>query len=171
MSDTNITPLRPKAKDATGAQRQAKYRKKRKPVVTVASAPPAVAHPILTPSPQKGRDIAPVTAPRNGSTIDVAAYTAAIALAGAAAFFSVKGMVTLFRVHPSPSSAWRQPWRAPSSSPLGGLPGGGEQRHGSGGASWLPWSQASVSSMPRASMRREGRSDVRHRDARCCPRR
>ena len=33
---------------------------------------------------------------RNGGAIDVAAYTAAIALAGAAAFFSVKGMVTLF---------------------------------------------------------------------------
>jgi|GEM_PF-3921445 hypothetical protein len=34
MTD-NITELRPKAKDATGAQRQARYRKKRKPVVTV----------------------------------------------------------------------------------------------------------------------------------------
>jgi uncharacterized coiled-coil protein SlyX len=97
MTETNITPLRPKAKDATGAQRQARYRKKRKPVVTVPaiSAPPAVAHPTAAPLPA-GRDIAPVTALRNGSTIDVAAYAAAVALAGAAAFFSVKGMVTLF---------------------------------------------------------------------------
>src|SRR5258708_33658328 len=92
----NITPLRPKAKDATGAQRQARYRKKRKPVVTPrTSAPPAVAHPTALP-PLTGRDIAPVTAPRNGSTIDFAAYTAAIALAGAAAWFSIRGMVVLF---------------------------------------------------------------------------
>jgi len=34
--------------------------------------------------------------PGNSATIDLAAYTAAVALAGAAAFFSVKGMVTLF---------------------------------------------------------------------------
>jgi hypothetical protein len=103
MTD-NITELRPKAKDATGAQRQARYRKKRKAIVTVPSAPPAVAHPTPITHPQAGRDIlrSPDLAssnrdvPRNGAAVDVAAYTAAIALAGAAAFFSVKGMVTLF---------------------------------------------------------------------------
>jgi hypothetical protein len=99
MTDTNVTELRPKGAkaDPTNAARQARYRKKRKPVVTmpaISATPAPIAHP--TPPPQAGRDIPPVTAPRNGSTIDFAAYTAAVALAGAAAFFSVKGMVTLF---------------------------------------------------------------------------
>lgn len=85
MTD-NITALRPKAKDATGAQRQRRFRNKKKPVVTVLSAPPAIAHPTPT----------PVVTRNGGATIDVAAYTAAVALAGAAAFFSVKGMITLF---------------------------------------------------------------------------
>jgi hypothetical protein len=103
---TNITPLRPKpkAKDATGAQRQAKFRKRRKAVVTVAPsrgsaaellAPPAQIT-LPTPPPNAGRDIPPVTAPRNGASIDVAAYTAAIGLAGAAAYFSIRGMCVLF---------------------------------------------------------------------------
>jgi hypothetical protein len=96
MTD-NITELRPKAKDATGAQRQARYRKKRKPVVTVASAPPAVAHPIPTPPPQAGRDIAPVTAPRNGGAgITLATLTAALAVATVSAGFSITGMTAIF---------------------------------------------------------------------------
>jgi hypothetical protein len=96
MTD-NITELRPKAKDPTGAQRQARYRKKRKPVVTVASAPPAVAHPIPTPPPQAGRDIAPVTAPRNGGAgITLATLTAALALATVSAGFSITGMTAIF---------------------------------------------------------------------------
>ncbi len=37
-----------------------------------------------------------VTVPRNGTAIDVAAYVTAIALAGAAAWFSIRGMVVLF---------------------------------------------------------------------------
>jgi hypothetical protein len=92
MTDTNIAQLRPKPKDATNAARQARYRKKRKEVVTartISAAPPApitVTTTIAKPAP----------VPRNGAGIDLAAYTAAIALAGAAAFFSVKGMVTLF---------------------------------------------------------------------------
>ena len=92
----NITPLRPKAKDATGATRQARFRKKRKGIVTVqrgsAVVPPG-APPIAipTPPPQAGKVDIPV-APRNGgATIDVAAYTAAIGLAGAAAYFSIRG--------------------------------------------------------------------------------
>jgi hypothetical protein len=39
---------------------------------------------------------------RHGAAIDVAAYTAAVALAGAAAFFSIKGMVVLFPGSPVP---------------------------------------------------------------------
>jgi hypothetical protein len=96
MTDANVAQLRSKAKDPTNAVRQARYRKKRKAIVTVApgvtaqpiSAPPApvALHAAITSS---------VLIPRNGG-VDVAAYAAAIALAGAAAFFSVKGMVTLF---------------------------------------------------------------------------
>jgi hypothetical protein len=64
MTDTNVTELRPKS-DPTSAQRQARFRKRRKAVVTVAtSAPPA---PITLPTspPQAGRVDIPV-APRNG---------------------------------------------------------------------------------------------------------
>jgi hypothetical protein len=97
MTDV-VTELRPCTKaDPTNAQRQARYRKKRKAVVTAAptvtalpvSAPPA-------PAASPAAIAALVPSPRNGSIIDFGAYTAAIALAGAAAFFSVKGMVTLF---------------------------------------------------------------------------
>jgi hypothetical protein len=107
MTD-NITPLRPKAKDPTGAQRQKRFRSKKKPVVTVPadgfdnlgnseverpSALPAVAHP----TPQKGRDIPTVTAPRNGgASITLATLTAALALATVSAGFSITGMTSIF---------------------------------------------------------------------------
>jgi hypothetical protein len=95
MTD-NITELRPKAKDATGAQRQARYRKKRKPVVTVPSAPPAVAHPTDPPT-LAGRDVAPVTAPRNGGAgITVATMAAALSLATVSGGFSIYGMTSIF---------------------------------------------------------------------------
>ncbi len=96
MTD-NITELRPKAKDATGAQRQARYRKKRKPVVTAPaiSAKPAVALP--TPPLPAGRDIAPVTARRNGGTgIAVATMAAAFSLATVSGGFSIYGMSSIF---------------------------------------------------------------------------
>ncbi len=98
MTDTNITPLRPKAKDPAGAQRQARFRKKRKPVVTVPGATPTpVARPTtLPPLAARVEGIAPVTGSRNASAIDFAAYTAAVALAGAAAYFSIRGMTVLF---------------------------------------------------------------------------
>jgi hypothetical protein len=97
MTD-NITALRPKAKDPTGAQRQARYRKKRKPVVTVpaiSATPAPIAHP--TSPPQAGRDIPPVTAPRNGGAgITLATLTAALALATVSAGFSITGMTSIF---------------------------------------------------------------------------
>ncbi len=106
MTDATVTELHPspvkggetrRAKDPTSAQRQARFRKKRKAVVTVASSAPPATIARSAASPLKGKAIQAVTAPRNGGTaIDVAAYGAAIALAGAPAFFSVKGMVTLF---------------------------------------------------------------------------
>jgi hypothetical protein len=99
MTETNITPLRPKAKDATGAQRQARYRKKRKPIVTVpaiSATPAPVPHP--TPPPQNGgRDIPTVTAPRNGGAgITLATLAAALALATVSAGFSITGMTSIF---------------------------------------------------------------------------
>jgi hypothetical protein len=96
MTD-NITALRPKSKDATGAQRQARLRKKRRTLVTVdpGAPPPPIAQP--NPPPQAGRDIAPVTAPRNGSAgITLATLTAALALATVSAGFSITGMTSIF---------------------------------------------------------------------------
>ncbi len=102
MSDATVTELRPspakgegtrRPKDPTSAQRQARFRKKRKAVVTV--APDALSAKIANPPPQKGRDIRAVTVPRNGAA-DVMAYTAALGLASVAALFSIKGMVQLF---------------------------------------------------------------------------
>jgi hypothetical protein len=95
MADAIVTELR--SSPATGkgpsnnALRQRAYRKRRKAGVTRQVA--------VTPSPPVTAPVTPVT--RNAATpslaaIDAAAYIAAVALAGAAAFFSVKGMVVLF---------------------------------------------------------------------------
>jgi hypothetical protein len=94
MSEAIITPLRPKAKDPTGAQRQARFRKKRKSVVTVPGATPApVAHPTTLP-PRAGRD---VPARRNGGVgITVATLAAALSLAAVSGGFSVSGMTSIF---------------------------------------------------------------------------
>src|SRR5260370_36495493 len=68
MTDTNVTELRPKS-DPTGAQRQARFRKRRKAVVTVPRGspvlPPGAPIAALTPPPQAGRADIPM-APRNG---------------------------------------------------------------------------------------------------------
>jgi hypothetical protein len=102
MTDANVTPLRPAAKDRTAAERQRRFRRKRKAgrsaAVTGGATPP------VTP---------PVPLQRNAA-IDVAAYTAAIVLAGAAAFFSIKGMVVLFPGAPMPVVEGRSRWKPPS---------------------------------------------------------
>jgi hypothetical protein len=103
MTD-NIRTLRPKAKDPTGAQRQARFRRKRKSEVTAraingatpapVTVPAAIAH--HTPPPQEGRDI-PVISSRNGSTgVTVATLTAALALATVSGGFSITGMTAVF---------------------------------------------------------------------------
>jgi hypothetical protein len=103
MTD-NIRTLRPKAKDPTGAQRQARFRRKRKSEVTAraingatpaaVTVPAAIAHD--TPPPQEGRDI-PVISSRNGSTgVTVATLTAALALATVSGGFSISGMTAVF---------------------------------------------------------------------------
>jgi hypothetical protein len=96
-SDSNVTELRPSpAKgegtarvDRTAAERQ-RRRRQRKRTLGVTPAP-AVTMPPVTPV------TVPVTvAHPTRHAVDVAAYIAAIALAGAAAWFSIRGMVVLF---------------------------------------------------------------------------
>ncbi len=84
MTTADISPINPLGgkPDRTNAERQRRFRRRRKAKSPV-TAPPAVT-PTVT-----------VTVPATAG-IDVAAYTAAIVLAGAAAFFSIKGMVVLF---------------------------------------------------------------------------
>jgi len=78
-----------KGKPAPGGQApQGEKQNKIKSSVTVHVAPP------LAPSADAWA--------RHGAAIDVAAYIAAVALAGAAAFFSIKGMVVLFPGSPVP---------------------------------------------------------------------
>jgi hypothetical protein len=120
MTDTtdNVIPLQqpgtapeprttPRRKDPRAAARKAKSRSKSKadrdakPNRAIVPLPPVDASPIVPTATQSEVDGAtPPAQPRQrhgaGAAIDVAAYTAAVALAGAAAFFSVKGMVTLF---------------------------------------------------------------------------
>ncbi len=80
-----------KGKPAPGGQApQDEKQNEIKPSVTVHVAPP------LAPSAD-----AWASGWRHGAAIDVAAYTAAIALAGAAAWFSVRGMVVLFPGSPN----------------------------------------------------------------------
>jgi hypothetical protein len=91
MTDANVTELHPKAKDTTAALRQKRARRKRKtrsPTVTVPASTGEI------PQSKNRNDIKPNVTVRHGA--DVAAYTAAIALAGAAAWFSIRGMVVLF---------------------------------------------------------------------------
>jgi hypothetical protein len=96
IQETNVvTPLRPKNKgrDNTAALRQRRSRAKRKPSVT-----PPSAKPLQISGSEKGNEIkADVTVLRGAmNAADVTAYVAAIALAGAAAWFSIRGMVVLF---------------------------------------------------------------------------
>jgi hypothetical protein len=90
-----LRPSGPKDRTATVRQRRHRDRKRKTVTVTPVTVAPAIAQP--NPPPQQGRDI-PVTVPRDGSgaAIDMAAYTAAIGLAGAAAYFSIRGMSVLF---------------------------------------------------------------------------
>jgi hypothetical protein len=65
-------------------------------VVDGALVTPRKAGLVKRPARVTGARAAPVTTPSAGAGIDVAAYTAAIALASVAALFSIKGMVQLF---------------------------------------------------------------------------
>jgi hypothetical protein len=100
MTDANVvTPLRPKAKDVTGALRVRRSRQKRKTARQSVTAPVISAKISRT---ENANEInADVTVGQTGKrhfldAADVTAYAAAIALAGAAAWFSIRGMVVLF---------------------------------------------------------------------------
>jgi hypothetical protein len=78
------------AKDRTGAERQRRFRAKRRAAAKAHKQVEGVTPSTVTPvTPHRGASIAEGFA-------DVAAYAAALALAGAAAWFSVRGMVVLF---------------------------------------------------------------------------
>lgn len=99
MMAAPVTELRPSpppqkgrvtAKDRTAAERQQRYRDRKREPVTAVTPPPVTA--AVTPAAvlvaHPTRDVT--------ATVDVAAYAAAIALAGVAAVFSIRGMVVLF---------------------------------------------------------------------------
>src|SRR6266404_3084072 len=109
-----------RSKDRRATARQAKRRSKIKPDrdASAAKALPVYAPPIAPiatrtdgdgvtlpapVTPPEWRTMAPSERParRHGAAIDVIAYIAAIALAGAAAWFSVRGMVVLFPGSPN----------------------------------------------------------------------
>jgi hypothetical protein len=111
---------RRRGKDRRAAARQAKSRSKNKidrdaghNKDALVYAPPIA--PIVTRTERDAVTLpAPVTPPkwrtmereerpaqRHGGAVDVAAYTAAVALAGAAAWFSIRGMVVLFPGSPN----------------------------------------------------------------------
>lgn len=80
-------------KDPTGALRAKRYRRKR----TMATVTAAVPTPEIKQSEKRKEIKASVTlSTRAGNVADVTAYVAAIALAGVAAWFSIRGMVVLF---------------------------------------------------------------------------
>jgi hypothetical protein len=100
---TNVTPLPikadfravvMKAKDPTAPVRQKRARNKRKMKTTVTAVPAVPVTPVTTVTPEKPSAIKPNVTVGHGA--DRLAYLAAVALAGAAAWFSVRGMVVLF---------------------------------------------------------------------------
>jgi len=115
LTDTNVTPLhpspasgegRPKVKDPTGPLRSRRARQKRKAVTgaktkarSVFAAPAnSVAFFRQHGENENPNEIKPddTVAVRGPHAADVTAYIAAIGLAGAAAWFSIRGMVVLF---------------------------------------------------------------------------
>jgi hypothetical protein len=147
MTD-NITALRPKPKDATGTLRAKRFRGKQKerPPVTVAVPTVQVGQR------EKRNGIkGDVTVARHGGhAIDVAA----VALAGAAAGFSIRGMTVLFPGAPtSIIGMGGRDGRVEAHHRGMACPGGGARPHGCGAGSWSPWSEASRSSTPPAPCR------------------
>jgi hypothetical protein len=82
MSDTNVTPLRPAAKDRTAAERQRRRRQRKR----VTPAPTVTVTPVT-----------PVTVERHsGRGVIISTTVAALALATVSAGFSITGMTAVF---------------------------------------------------------------------------
>jgi hypothetical protein len=92
-SDLALAPVHPlptAKRDKTAAERQRRYRERKKEPVTAVMPPP------VTPTAGDAA-VSPAAVTRDVTAgVDVAAYAAAIALAGVAAVFSIRGMVVLF---------------------------------------------------------------------------
>jgi hypothetical protein len=128
IDDDNVRPFpgagpdpqpraRSRKKDRRAAGRRAKYRSKNKADRDASAAKDALVYaPPIAPqadgdggtlpapvTPPEWHMMAPVERParRHGAAGDVAAYMAAVALAGAAAWFSIRGMVVLFPGSPN----------------------------------------------------------------------
>lgn len=84
---STVTKLKPVKKDSTGAARQRRYKERKKQLQEQPVEP--VATVTVTPA-------SSVTPPTGNAAIDMTAYVAAVALAVAAAWFSIRGMVVLF---------------------------------------------------------------------------
>ena len=101
MADIALAPVLPlptlkPGRDKTAAERQRRYRARNKEPATAVAPPP------VTPTVTVGHSLAG----RNVTAgVNVAAYAAAIALAGVAAVFSIRGMVVLFPGAPSTVAA------------------------------------------------------------------
>jgi hypothetical protein len=111
MADSDIViplcPLGPRRRDPTAAERQKRYRrKKRRAMVAQRSDAQTVTLPVtesVTDQLPVGAVVDAVAAPahgiakrNHGGAIDAMPYGAAVALAASAAWFSVRGMVVLF---------------------------------------------------------------------------
>jgi hypothetical protein len=113
MADTNITELRPgPINDPTNALRQRRHRKREaQSTVTARASRAQIAH---VEKPKDFKSDVTVSVGR-WNLADVTAYVAAIALAGAAAWFSIRGMVVLFPGAPLTVVGMRSLWKGPSS--------------------------------------------------------
>src|SRR5215831_3256960 len=116
--DAVVTPLRPLGakpgpKDPTGAARQRRFKQKRRrqgtalPATVTGDVLPTVTHPLadaVLPMAAEHRlpgGTVTRTVTRPSAGVDVAAYISAVALASAAAWFSIRGMVVLFPGSPN----------------------------------------------------------------------
>jgi hypothetical protein len=99
LDTTNVMTLRPKAKDTTAALRAKRARRKRKTALPTGTAPVlgfAAGHVEKSNEIKPSVTVGEIEKRRFLYAPDVAAYIAAIALASAAAWFSIRGMVVLF---------------------------------------------------------------------------
>jgi hypothetical protein len=104
MTDTNVTPLHPtrrngrtKSNSKSSTERSRRFREKWKAQRNLVPAPTVaevVAPPVASVA-AVARNVATAPVVERGP-VDFLAYTAAIALAGAAAWFSIRGMAVLF---------------------------------------------------------------------------